>query len=289
MNPPNLAPIRNADVMSSPWRGECKKKPWEYRVSAIIPVIDTPETLKLCVELLRLQTEPPYIIVVDTGSTQKNFSRIMNLHAEDLEVHSLRINGVQHPSDPVCMAMDAAQSLCRTEYMFATHSDVFAVRRDLIEWMLSMCGPSEDSLYPVVGYEMSPRSHDDWRGMVSHTATMYHVRTLDKIGFGWSMRRLASIYELPNHEPDPTRPNWPDTEILGNVLLRENDIRVRLVGGEQNFQRNRDENIDHCRSLSLGVLYSPDYRQASRDWVEEAMNEARERIKKWRSETAGGL
>lgn len=288
MHQPNLAPLRNADIMSSPWRGCCNRKPWEYRVSAVIPVIDTPESLELCVELLRLQTERPYIIVVDTGSTGENLDRIMQLHAEDLEVHSLRINGVQHPSDPVCMAMDAAQSLCRTEYMFATHSDTYAVRRDLLEWMLSMCGPPEESLSPVVGYEMSPRSHDDWKGMVSHTATMYHTRTLDKIGFGWSMRRLASMYDLPDHEPDPTRPNWPDTEILGNVILRENDIKVKLIGSEQNFQRNRDENIDHCRSLSLGVLYSPDYFEASKAWVAEAMNDSRERIKKWRLESAGG-
>lgn len=284
----NLAPLRDVDVTTRPWRGCCTVKPWDYKVTAVIPVIDTPESLEICVELLRLQTERPYIIVMDTGSTPDMLERIMSLHAEDLEVHSLRINGVRHPSDPVCMAMDAGQSLCRTEYMFATHSDAFPVRRDLLEWMLTMCGSEESGLSPVVGYEMSPRNHEDWEGMVSHTATMYHVRTLDKVGFGWSMRRLASMYDLPSHEPDPMRPNWPDTEILGNIILRQHDVPVRLIGSEKNFQRNKDENLDHCRSLSLGVLYSPEYKEASQGWVAEAMSEARERIEKWRPRAAGG-
>lgn len=254
----------------------------------MVPVIDTVEMLEICVEILRLQTERPYIIVVDTGSTRENFKKIESMHDEDLEVHSIRLNGVLHPSDPVCMAMDAAQGLCRTEYMFATHSDVFLVRRDLIEWMLSMCGDEEEGKFPVVGYEMSPRQHEDWRGMISHTCSMYHVRTIDRIGFGWSMRRLASLYDLESHEPNPERPNWPDTEILGNLILRQHDVKTKIIGKEENFQRNRDENIDHCRSTSLGLLYSPEYRKASSGWVREAMGEARSRIRKWRSEPAGG-
>jgi len=278
----NLAPIRNVDANLAPWRGSCNRKPWEYKVTAVIPVIDTVEMLSLCVEILRLQTERPYIIVMDTGSTKENLDRILDMHDEDLEVHCIRLNGVVHPSDPVCMAMDSAQSLCRTEYMFATHSDCFLVRRDFIEYMVSLCGPEEEDKFPVVGYEMSPRHHDDWKGMVSHTATMYHMRTMDNIGFGWSMRRLASMYGLESHEPNPARPNWPDTEILGNLILRQNEVAVKLIGSEENFQRNRDENIDHCRSASLGILYSPHYEKVSSEWIGEAMKEARERIQSWR-------
>lgn len=278
----NLAPIRDVDANTAPWRGSCPKKPWEYSVTAVIPVIDTADMLEICVDTLRMQTERPYIIVVDTGSTRDNIEKIESMADEDLEVHSIRLNGVLHPSDPVCMAMDAAQSLCRTEYMFATHSDCFLVKRDFIESLISDCGPEEEGKFPVIGYEMSPRQHDDWKGMVSHTATMYHMRTLDKIGFGWSMRRLASMYDLKSHEPNPERPNWPDTEILGNLILRQHEVPVKIIGKEDNFQRNRDENIDHCRSASLGLLYSPEYRKVSSPWIEEAMSEARQRIKKWR-------
>jgi hypothetical protein len=269
------------DVNSEPWRGNCPKKPWDYEITAVIPVIDTVESLSICVEIIRLQTLRPYIIVIDTGSEPENLEKIMSMHAEDLEVNCIRLNGTQHPSDSVCMAMDLAQSLCRTEYMFATHSDVFIRRRDFLEHLLSMCG-EEEGKWPVVGYEMSPRAHDDWRGMISHTASMYHIKTLDKIGFGWSMRRLASMYGLKSHEPSPDRPNWPDTEILGNIILRQNGIRTKTIGSELNFQRNKDENIDHCRSMSLGMLYSKSYQNKAEPWIKQAMEEANERISLWK-------
>ncbi len=281
----NTIPIRNKNVNLFPWRGSCEKKPWEYKITAVVPVIDTVEMLDLCVSLLRMQTENPYIIVVDTGSTKENFEKIEEMHSEDLEVHSIRLNGVLHPSDPVCMAMDLAQSLCRTEYMFATHSDCFLMRKNFLEEILKICGEEKDKKFPVVGYEMSPRLHDDWKGMISHTATMYHMKTIDKIGFGWSMRRLASMYDLNSHEPHPERPNWPDTEILGNLILRQNGIKTKLIGSEDNFKRNKDQNIDHCRSASLGLLYSPDYRKASSGWIQTAMKEAKERIILWRQES----
>jgi len=280
----NVAPLRNRDINDLPWQGDLAVKPWDYKVTAVIPVIDTHDSLGLCVELLRLQTERPYIVVVDTGSQKESLDKILDMHSEDLEVHCIRHNGTIHPSDPVSVAMDMAQSLCRTDYMFATHSDAFLMRRDFLEWMLSMCGDEERGMSPVVGYEMSPRHHDDWKGMVSHTATMYHVPTLDRIGFGWSMRRLASICGLRNQAAHPDRPNWPDTEILGNMILRENGIRAKLIGSEKNFQRNKDDNVDHARSISLGVLYSPDYRRVANEWFEEAKSQAAERIMAWKKQ-----
>jgi len=237
----NLAPLRGRNIEDHPWQGCCPRKPWEYRITAVVPVIDTSDSLELCVEILRMQTERPFIIVVDTGSQGQELEKIMSMHADDLEVHYIRHNGTLHPSDPVSFAMDMAQSMCRTEYMFCTHSDAFIMRRDLLEWMLSMCGDQERGKFPAVGYEMSPRQHDDWRGMVSHTATLFHVPTLDRIGFGWSMRRLASICGLSDQAPHPERPNWPDTEILGNMILRENGIKVKLIGKENNFSRNTDQ------------------------------------------------
>lgn len=278
-------PLRGKKVEDLPWQGICEKKPWEYKVTAVIPVIDTYDSLSICVELLRLQTVKPFILIIDTGSEPENLEKILDMHDEDLEVHCIRLNGTLHPSDAVCMAMDFAQSLCRTEYLFATHSDVFLMRRDFVEDLLRLCGERRGK-YPVVGYEMSPRNHDDWEGMISHTATMYHVKTLDRIGFGWSMRRLASIYDLENQAPHPDRPNWPDTEILGNYILRQNKIRTKIIGKEKNFQRNKDENIDHARSISLGMLYSKEYYQLANEWFKDAKKEATDRIKKWKSEKA---
>jgi len=279
----NLAPLRNKDAKDKPWEGNCKKKPWEYNITAAIPVLDTYDSLELCIKLLQLQTEKPYIIIIDTGSNEENLNKILDLHSENIEIHCIRQNGVLHPSDPVSMSMDLAQSLCRTKYLFATHSDVFLKRRDFLSDILNICG-DEEGFYPIVGYEISPRQHDDWHGMVSHTATIYHVPTLDKIGFGWSMRRLAHICDLENQAPHPDRPNWPDTEILGNIILRENKINIKLIGHEENFKRNVDDNIDHVRSLTIGMLYSPTYEKASKTWFEEAKKQAKNRILEWQRE-----
>jgi hypothetical protein len=107
--------------------------------------------------------------------------------------------------------------------------------------------------------------------------------TLDKIGFGWSMRRLASICGMETHSPHPDRPNWPDTEILGNMILRHHGISARLIGGEKNFERNKDENIDHARSISLGMLYAPDYHRTASTWFEDAKKEAKSRVESWKN------
>lgn len=282
-----IAPIRNISIENKPWEGDCKLKPWDYEITAVIPVLDTYESLSICVQLLKLQTIKPYIIVIDTGSTEDNFKKIEKLRDHDLEVHSIRLNGVEHPSDFVSMAMDLGQSLCRTKYMFATHADVFLMKRNFLEKLHSICGDNQKDpkKYPVVGYEISPRQHSDWKGMISHTASMYYLRILDKIGFGWSLRRLSALYDLPDYKPNPMRPNWPDTEILGNVILRQNDIPTKIVGKENNFQRNKDENIDHCRSITSGLLYSPEYYDKAKVWYEEAKKEAIDRIKLWKKET----
>ena len=76
----SLAPLRNADVNSEPWKGNCLKKPWQYEVTAVVPVIDTVESLSLCIEILRLQTIKPYILVIDTGSEYENLQRILSMH-----------------------------------------------------------------------------------------------------------------------------------------------------------------------------------------------------------------
>ena len=279
-----IAPLRNKSVEERPWEGSCLKKPWDYKVTAAIPVLDTYESLKICIEILKIQTIKPYIVIVDTGSEKNNLNKIMNLAEGGVEVHSLRLNGVCHPSDFPAMAMDLAQSVCRTEYMFATHADVFLIKNNFIEYLLKYCGSQEENKFPVVGYEISPRQHEDWVGMVSHTASMYHIKTMDKIGFGWSMRRLASLYDIEDYAPNPMRPNWPDTEILGNVILRQYEIPVKLIGKENNFQRNKDENIDHCRSLTSGMLYSPQYYETALSWLDEAKKDAILRIESWKKE-----
>ena len=273
-----IAPLRNGHTNERPWEGSCRKKPWRFQITAAIPVLDTYETLATVVELLRLQSERPYIVVIDTGSTVEQLEKIESLRAADLEVHTLRLNGVRHPSDFPAMAMDVAFTVCRSPYLFATHADCFLRNRDLLEEMLSLCQTTS----PVVGYELSPRQHEDWKGMVGHTCTMVDMGVMDDIGAGWSMRRLARRFGMCDHEPDPCRPNWPDTELLLNYLLRENSIQPHLIGHEDNHVRNIDDNIDHCRSLTAGLLYDAKYYEKAQSWADQAMVEAHERIHRWR-------
>lgn len=277
-----ISPIYGELTITNPWEGNCHKKPWEYGVTAAIPCLNTSETLPICIELLRLQTVRPYILIIDTGSIDEHLGPTLALRAEDVEVHTIALNGVRHPSDYPAMAMDMAMTLCRTEYLFATHADCFLRNRKLIEELIALC----QNHSPVAGYELSPRSHDDWKGMVSHTATMYHMPTMDNIGFGWSLRRLCNRHGIVNYSPDPMRPNWPDTEILGNYILRENNITPYLVGSEENHARTLDDNIDHFRSYTSGKMYSPPYFKKTKAWYEDALASALERIETWKSEKA---
>lgn len=273
----DFAPLRKKHPDERPWEGSCAKKPWQYSITAAIPCLDTYEQVKICTELLSAQTERPYILLLDTGSCPEEFAKIEALRDDHIEVHSIRLNGMRHPSDPPAMAMDLAFTLCRTPFLYATHADCFVKRQNFLEEMLELC-----KKHFVVGYEISPRNHEDWRGMVSHTATMYHMMTMDKIGFGWSLRRLANMFDIEDYQPHPARPNWPDTEILGNYILRMNEIEPLLLGSEQNFSRFQDDNIDHFRSFTSGKLYCEQYFKRTNEWFELAKKEALRRLAQWK-------
>lgn len=277
----DIAPLRGLGINTTmkPWEGSDVVKPWHHKVTAVIPLVDTYETITICNELLRLQSEKPFIMLIDTGScdSRRDMEKLQDI---DCEVHFIRLNGVLHPSDFPAMAMDVAFALCRTEFLFATHADCFLRKHTFLAELMEMC----KTVSPVVGYEMSPRAHSDWHGMVSHTATMYHMPTMDKIGFAWSLRRLCNMYNIKDYKPTPLRPNWPDTEILGNYILRYNKIKPHLIGHEQNFARQKDDNIDHLRSYTSGKLYSPPYFKQATQWFEVAKAEAVERIEEWKKE-----
>ncbi len=275
----DISPLYGNLTVESPWEGSCIKKPWEYEITAAIPCLNTSETLPICIELLRLQTNRPYILIIDTGSIDEHLKKTLALRAEDVEVHSIALNGVRHPSDYPAMAMDLALTLCRSPYIFATHADCFLRRRDFLDYAVNLC-----KVHSAVGYEITPRAHNDWQGMLSHTASMYDIKIMDKIGFGWSLRRLCNGFGIVNYEPDPMRPNWPDTEILGNYILRKHNIKPHLIGSEENQMRTKDENIDHFRSYTAGKMYSPPYFKLVKEWYNAARQEALERISRWKNE-----
>lgn len=227
-------------------------------------------------ELLRLQTERPYLLVIDTGSSESVKAGLEAMRAEDLEVHYVAAHGYLHSSEAVGVAQDLAFALCRSEYLYCTHSDCFLRRRDYLEHLLSLTGPET----PVVGYEMSPRDWltEAWRGMVSHTATLLHMPTMHRLGVTWSFERAHVQFGIPR-----STPAWPDTETCMNLVLRATGVQPRLIGWEENYKRHVDENLDHVRSYPGSVVYSPEYHRRARAWMEEALREAWQRVTRWRA------
>lgn len=71
------------------WEGVLVRKPWEYRVTEAIPRINCVEPLAAVIETLRLQTERPYIVLVDTGSHSRR-DEIEGMRSEDVEIHWIR-------------------------------------------------------------------------------------------------------------------------------------------------------------------------------------------------------
>lgn len=267
---------RPGDVFIAPqFAGVKGSKPWERRVTACIPHIETIEPLKVCIDLLRVQTERPHIMVIDTGSSSMTLEALEELRAADLEIHRIAAHGWRHSSEPVTAALDMAHALCRTEYLFHTHSDCFLRRHDFLEEMVSECGSS----LPVMGYRMSPRdwATDEWEWMVGHTATLLHMPTMHAIGATWSWMRMAQFgYPIEQGRSS----GWPDTETGFNHVLRKAGISPLFIGHDENGKRQVDENIDHVRSYVGSKLYSENYFTKAAPWMEAALTEARARIKK---------
>lgn len=280
----------------SPWRGRLQQKPWHFRIAAAIPHLNTPETLPMVIELLRWQTMRPYIMVLDTGSPPKVCEWLETLRGADVEIHYLRSGGWCNSSEPVSAAMDCALALCRSPYLFCTHSDVFLRRRDVLSWYLERCTPE----CPVVGYEMSPRKGTNaWRGNVSHTATMLHVPTLRAHGVRFNLqdayRLMGLVSDQTRPEQWPTTNGWPDTETCLGMTLKAAGLKQHLLGvhgepedrtfpwarPETNYERHVDDNLDHVRSYPSGKAYANAYLHKTQPWLEAAVKEAQERIKQW--------
>ena len=264
------------------WEGALARKPWEYQVTAAIPHLETPETLPVLLDLLALQTVRPYVLLLDTGSSPAVVRRLEALRRPDVEIHYLRAHGYRHSSAPVTTAMDLAFALCRTPYLFCTHSDVFPRRRDLLEWLLGLCNADQS----VVGYEMSPRPDTNgWRNVVSHTCTMLHMPTMRRIGAAWGFERYWE-----SGEAAPQQHGYPDTEQPFDRCIRRAGVYPYLVGHDENNVRTIDGNIDHVRSLSGLRLYNRagELHRDCEGNLSRALRDAEARVRVWRKEAGRG-
>lgn len=255
-------------------RGRAARSPRDYTVCAAIPHLQTLDQIKLCVDVLRAQTERPYIMIVDTGSDPAVCAQLESMRAEDLEIHYIAAHGWNHASEPVAVALDVAQALCRSKVLFHTHADCFVRRNDFIEEMATRCCAAT----PVIGYRMSDRSWvtREWEWMVGHTATFLHMPTIHRIGATWSLQRMHEAYGYGWKSLG----GWPDTETGFNRILRDAGISPVFIGHDINGQRQTDANIDHVRSYAGSKLHAHSYHEQASQWMIEAMNEARKRIGK---------
>ena len=265
--------------------------PHAYPVTVVIPHLNTVEQLELAIECWRWQSVRPYILVIDTGSRWEVCEELeLRIRRNDCEVHFIRAHGYRHSSAPVTHALDLAHSICRTPYLFHTHSDVFPMRRDFLAFMLAQCSESS----PVVGWQMSPRTstkgsptRHEWAEAVSHTATAVHMATAHRARLMWSME---SYYAHRPHERVNTA-GWPDTESPFLLTMKAAGIKPILLGPEPNFQRHfltagGINWADHARSFSgLKIGSNGERWEAAKRYMAEAMQEARDRLEQWKSQT----
>jgi hypothetical protein len=288
-----LAPLRDtkgAKLTEFGWEGAAKVKPWQYRVTAVVVHLDAPEPLAVCLDTLRAQTERPYLLVIDAGSHERHRKAVEAMEAEDCEVAFLRPRGWRATSEPVAAAMDVAFALAQTDYVFATHIDVFLKRRDALSDWVGQC----DASTPVVGYQMSPRpawGSDLWREIPSHTATTYHMPTMRRMGARWSMIAAAERLGIPHAQPYHT--GFPDTEVNLGLQLQEWGVRRWDAGqprpmadrcwlnlGPEENEPYETPDLVHVRSYSGMRLYGSEGQNRQRK-LDAAMDEARARVRDW--------
>lgn len=268
------------ETESQPWRGNIKRKPWEYSTTAIIPVLNPDPTFVYAIQLLRLQTKPPFIILIDTGSGAAYNDLIYSLRAPDLEVHGLRLNAVHHSSEPVSMALDMGCALARTRFTFFTHTDCFLRKRTALEELESLA-----DTHIVAGHQITERPYPEWETEFGHTLLMCDQTALDAYNVRWKMKYLYG--DGVDYNVNSQTPNVPDTESTFNAMLRQIGIKGIFTGTEINFERTVDDWIDHVRSHASSRTYQKDYFKMSSEWLKEAAREATQRIRDWRLEVKG--
>jgi hypothetical protein len=217
----------------------------------IIPTAANSPTLRSVIDTHKRQTEPTETILIDTSDTTNSHPEWLNTfkHADRPRHMTIKPKLGSHPCRIITEAIDAAIAIANTEWLFLTHDDVWLERRCLIEHMIAL---AEQFTTPIVGYEMSPRSHitEEWRGMVSHTATLLHAPTIQGLGLRWS---LAAAHEETQWSKEA--PGWPDTETNFGRSIKRLGIVPHFIGRETNDRHFSDENITHRRSLTSHRLH----------------------------------
>jgi hypothetical protein len=258
------------------WQGRAQSHGPSSRVTVVLCHLNTLDDLRLGVAMWRLQSLRPYIVIVDTGSPSGIHDEVEQLRDDDCEIHYVRAHGYIHSSAPVGVAMDLATQLVPSEFMFSTHTDVFPRSRQFLEFMLSRCSDRD----PVVGWQMSPRDNvpvELWSACVSHTATIWHMPTMRRIGLRWDFRWWHEI------TGQPSIPGWPDTESPPNLSLQRAGIKPVLLGPEHNHQVDETDWYWHARSQASFMCYGGDNEITRRvlGYGDETRRRAEQLLRQW--------
>ncbi|HEV3022513.1 MAG TPA: glycosyltransferase family A protein [Pirellulales bacterium] len=240
------------------WEGPLAKRPGEFRVTALVPHCDTPDLLKLCLGFLKRQTEVPYVMVVDTGTSDAKLPELLALRDDGVEIHQVNCHGTDHPVSAVAYAMDLGLAACRSEFLWCLHSDCFVTNRKMLDELLARAGAPAAGRHPVIGYRTMPKpdlpagrhgERNECRNMVSHTCTLLHVPTLDDLDVTWSMRRLRRQAEKAG------RAVHIDTEMALNYRLLDRGVVPLILGDETFDEIETDANRVHLRAATARRIY----------------------------------
>lgn len=251
-----------------------------------LPHRSTPDLVAAVLPLWLNQSLPTVIDVVDTGSTPEQIEelqRICRLYPARVRCHIIAPRRWQHMSEPIAIACELSQLYAEVDQVLWSHVDVFPRRRDLVETWSHLCTAEQ----PVVGYEMSSRSHvggwigRNWKGIVGHSLTIGHLPTLRANRIRWGFSGTADEFALSAEDL-----RFWDTEVTFGLCLRRAGITPLFVGHDVNYQHLIDEWHGHARSYPSSLLTKSEHLAAARPWKEIEVAAVPSRLKEWNLQNA---
>lgn len=222
--------------------GLLTRKPWEYPVCAVIPTCGSPELTALAVGLLARQTVPIYSLVIDTGSGGLELERLQSLRCNAVEVHQMAAHGWRHSAEAVGAAMAMGQSICRSEYLLALHSDAFLTSRDAIYGLLQSLGGHLASGYqsgPLPGRGFAER-------FLSHSTTIAKHADLLRYRVPWDRPACQATYgDSIGDEYDP--------EFGLNLAMNVANCQAVRYLGQETREPQQDERRIHLSAATSMV------------------------------------
>lgn len=250
---------------ANPWSSANPKTSTPPTTTIIIPTATSSPTLRSVLATHRRQTEPHETIVIDTSANHVQYPDYIADFTTNKAPRYCYIPPKPHAAlcSVITEAIDAAIAIATTEWIFLTHDDVWLKRCTFLAELVTQGMFLSKS---VIGYEMSPRDHvtTEWRGMVSHTATLLHRPTMVSIGARWNLTDATD-----KTAPAERRPGWPDTETNFGRILKQREIAPHWIGHETNEPHFEDDNLVHRRSLTSHRTHPALGNAGDAAWIQE--------------------